>query len=363
MAGVTIRTEDPYPYLPRTRADRPFQVDVTVQGLLSDPKLPDSAKSVNLLRHVQSYGATGTGVGIDRFQATLLSQSNIAQTGTQTLSFAVNAVPGTDRAKVRGEERFSAFTLTDDQNPDFLIASQTVQIWPVADGAITGISPNQTIGPNVPALTITLNDLYPSSKTWAQVYKGASSSTTTGRIVPGSSFTVNTAVPQNRTATIGNYLYVFDSDGLWTMDLLTKTPFGTDRLSTISFNVQGTGTVRESWRLAHFGSAENSGNGADLNDFDHDGLPNLIEYAFGLDPKKSSAGAMPVAQRIGNAWVMSFTQPTGVGGITYGAEWTPDLGAGNWQTVTDSGVSPSHIFSVPLAGKPRVFMRWKVTGQ
>ena len=362
-ASVAIRTEDPYPYLPRTRADRPFQVDVSVSGLLNGEDDPDSAKSVNLLRHVQSYGATGTGVGIDRFQATLLSQSNIAQTGTQTLSFAVNAVPGTDRAKVRGEERFSAFTLADDQNPDFLIASQTVQIWPVADGAITGISPNQSIGPTVPALTITLHDLYPSSTTWAQVYKGASSLTTTGKIVPGSSFTVYTAVPQNRTATIGNYLSVFDSDGLWTMDLLTKTPFGTDRLSTISFNVQGTASLRESWRLAQFGSTENSGNGADLNDFDQDGLPNLIEYAFGLDPKKNSAAAMPVAQRIGNAWVLAFTQPSGVGGITYGAEWTPDLGAGNWQAVTDSGVSPSHIFSVPLAGKPRVFMRWKVTGQ
>lgn len=362
QATVAIRTEDPYPYLPRTRADRPFHVDVTVNGLLSGEFDPDSLKSVKLTRQVQSYGAGGTGVNLDRFQATLLSNASLAENGSRTLSFTLNEVPGADRAKVRGEERFSVCTVADVMFPASQLTSQTLQIWPVADGSIAGISSGEVIGPAVPALTFTLHDLYPSSKTWAQVYKGAPSQTTTGKIVPGSSFAVNTAVPQDRTATIGNYLSVFDSDGLWTMDLLTKTPFGTDRLAQVSFTVQGTASLRESWRLAQFGSAENSGNGADLNDFDHDGLPNLIEYAFGLDPKTNSAASMPVVQRTSDSWVMSFTPPSGVGGITYGAEWSRDLNSGSWQTVEDSGVSPNHVFRVPLAGKPRVFMRWKVTG-
>ncbi len=41
----------------------------------------------------------------------------------------------------------------------------------------------------------------------------------------------------------------------------------------------------EAWRVVNFGSAANSGNGADLSDAgDSDGLNNLLEFAFGTDP-------------------------------------------------------------------------------
>ncbi len=43
---------------------------------------------------------------------------------------------------------------------------------PMADGAITGITEGEIIGAVVPTITLTLNDLYPVSSTWAQVYKG-----------------------------------------------------------------------------------------------------------------------------------------------------------------------------------------------
>ena len=42
---------------------------------------------------------------------------------------------------------------------------------------------------------------------------------------------------------------------------------------------------REDWRLSHFGTAENLGEFADEADFDKDGIDNLVEYAFKLDPK------------------------------------------------------------------------------
>jgi hypothetical protein len=44
----------------------------------------------------------------------------------------------------------------------------------------------------------------------------------------------------------------------------------------------------ESWRIFRFGSASNSGNAANLADPDKDGLPNLVEYAFGLNPLAAS---------------------------------------------------------------------------
>ena len=40
----------------------------------------------------------------------------------------------------------------------------------------------------------------------------------------------------------------------------------------------------ETWRQTHFGSPANTSNGADLFDFDGDGLVNLLEYAFGQNP-------------------------------------------------------------------------------
>lgn len=40
----------------------------------------------------------------------------------------------------------------------------------------------------------------------------------------------------------------------------------------------------EGWRLDHFGSTEDGGDGADENDADGDGCANLLEYAAGSDP-------------------------------------------------------------------------------
>ena len=111
IATVAIRSEDTYTEIARTRADRPFYVDITVDGLLSGATDPDASKSVKLTRHVQSYGTEGTGVTIDRAQATLLSQVSITTNGSQTLTYALNSVPCTDRTKVRGEERFTVFSI------------------------------------------------------------------------------------------------------------------------------------------------------------------------------------------------------------------------------------------------------------
>jgi hypothetical protein len=240
QAGVVIRTEDPYPTIPRTRADRPFYVEVTVAGLLSGATVPDASKSAKLLRHVQSYGVGGTGVSLDRTQATLLSQAMITTNGMQTLTYTLNSVPGADRTKVQGEERFSVFSLEDYQAPESQLASQFIQIWPVADGSIAGLTLNQVIRSTVPQVTLTLNDLYPSSTTYAQIYMDNPQLGVTGTTVPGSVLVINESVPQSRVLTLQGYDAVFDADGRWTMELLTVTPFGIDRLAYVSFDVHRT---------------------------------------------------------------------------------------------------------------------------
>ena len=240
IADLVIRSEDGSSEIPRTRADRPFYVDITLSGLRNGALDPEPSKSVKFFRHVQSYGVAGTGVGIDRDQATLLTQSSIMTNGTQTLTYALNSIPGGNRSKIRGEERFSVFSLEDYQAEESQLASQYIQVWPVADGTISGISNNQMIKFNLPSLTLALNDLYPNSTTYAQVYKGNPVLGTTGTIVPGSAIVINDSIPQNRVLSLTKFDGVFTSDGRWTMELVTLTPFGIDRLHYVSFDLDRT---------------------------------------------------------------------------------------------------------------------------
>ena len=83
--------------------------------------------------------------------------------------------------------------------------TQFIQIWPVADGGITGIAANQLIRYSLPQLTMTLNDLYPYSTTYAQVYKGNAQLGVTGTVVPGSALVINDSVPASRVLVVNRF--------------------------------------------------------------------------------------------------------------------------------------------------------------
>lgn len=176
----------------------------------------------------------------------------------------------------------------------------------------------------------------------------------TASLPPGTMSLSDSGILSGTPSTAGTYNFtvgVFNND--WT-GLVTQ-------LMTLTINAPSL-TPLESWRQAQFGDPANSGAGADLNDFEKDGIVNLLEYAFGLNPKQDSSGQIPHAQRIGNNFVMiNFTQPAGVSGITYRAEWSSSLQAGGWQPVADSGTGNQHIFSVPVGTNKNLFMRLKVT--
>jgi hypothetical protein len=234
LASIEIRSEDGSSAIPRTRADRPYYVDVTIDGLRAGATDPVASKSVKFLRHVQSYGINGNGIGINRSQAQLLSQSSITENGTKNLTYSVTMIPGDDRSKICGEERYSVFSLEDYQSPESQLASKYIQIWPVAEGFISPIYQNQVVRYSLPELTLSLKNLYPNSTTYAQVYKGESRLGVTGAILPGSALVTNDSVPQSRTLTLSNYDSLFDSDGRWTIELVTVTPFGMERMRTPS---------------------------------------------------------------------------------------------------------------------------------
>ncbi|MEO5914558.1 MAG: hypothetical protein ABIS50_10025 [Luteolibacter sp.] len=98
-----------------------------------------------------------------------------------------------------------------------------------------------------------------------------------------------------------------------------------------------------------------------LDDPDHDGIPNLVERAFALDPANDSSGKLPVPLRIGDNYVLEFTEPESLTSVTYGAESSVDLKPGSWREVKDTGSGSHHIFSVPTADSNTIFFRLKVS--
>lgn len=237
LAWIFAFTEDPYEAIPRTRADRPFWIYTHVSGLLSGGSDPIPSKSVNFTRHVQSYGAGGNGIGLNRSLATLHTQRSINVNGWETLNYTVNAIPGENRAKVRGEERFTISSLADSMAPASRLASLYVQIWPVADGQISGITNGMVINGSMPAIRVTVNDIYPDSRIFAKVYQGGSNLGAEGEIVPGSALIIYDSVPQSRTLDLNDFDEVLKRDGVWTLDLMSTTPFGTERLASVTFTL------------------------------------------------------------------------------------------------------------------------------
>ncbi len=239
VASVTVASADTTGIIPRTRADKPFTVTITVSGLRSGATDPEPSKSVKFLRHVQSYGATGTGINLDRTQATLLTQSSITTNGSQTFTYALTSVPGANRAKVRGEERFSIYSLEDYQAPESQIDSKFIQVWPVTDAAIAGIATNDLIKTTMPQLTLTHNDIYPGGTVYTQIYKGNPVLGTTGTVIEGSSWVNTSELPESKTLVVpgGKYDRLVETDGRYTIETLISTPFGIDRLAYVSFDV------------------------------------------------------------------------------------------------------------------------------
>jgi hypothetical protein len=247
-AILTVYSDDTTSIVPRTQVGRNFYVRLVCDGLLKGATDPEASKSVNFQHHVQSYGVGGDGVNIDRTQATIFKEISITENGTQNLTYTFTAIPGAVPAKIRGEERFTIRSLPDERDDyrveSLIIDSSYIQIWPVSDGSISGLADNQVVRYSAPQLTITMNDLYPSSTTYAQVYKGAPQLGVEGTILPGSSLIINDSVPNSRVLILKGYEEAFTEDGVWTMELLTKTPFGTDRLDYVSFTLDRTMKIK-----------------------------------------------------------------------------------------------------------------------
>lgn len=109
-------------------------------------------------------------------------------------------------------------------------------------------------------------------------------------------------------------------------------------------------TPINTWRQAHFGSTVNAGDAADIADPDGDGVKNLAEFGFGLDPKVSQNGVITV---VGDAITQRGSPTTSLSTTQSGVDFRAVFGrrkdyvaAGLTYTVQFSGDLASWVNSV-----------------
>ena len=138
----------------------------------------------------------------------------------------------------------------------------------------------------------------------------------------------------------------------------------------------------QSWRYANFGTTANSGSTADGADYDGDGLVNLHEFAFGVDPKSNLTGALQYGGTFASGTLLAAGTPTTrweggdvrglfiermdylAAGLTYTAQFSSNLTAWENGTVTPTVLASNgtvRIVSVPFpvlgSGVPANFFR------
>jgi len=169
---------------------------------------------------------------------------------------------------------------------------------------------------------------------------------------------------------------------------------GNTARTVFSFQIEADAKPVDSWRLANFGSSDQTGDFANDADYDHDGVKNLIEYALGTNPTSgigaNGSSALPAAIQhdadplLNDRLAIQFTIPNpNPSDITYVVQSSDDLatwndiasktGTADWtwlaggtaHIVTNSGSGSVTVKigdSVPSGtDHPKRMMRLKVT--
>ena len=116
----------------------------------------------------------------------------------------------------------------------------------------------------------------------------------------------------------------------------------------------------EVWREKFFGSPlpqEQSSNGKDP---DRDGMSNLMERAFGLNPIKADQEQLPAWQKGEDGFTLEFLRNRLNENFSIEALWSETLEAGEWSPLSDSGDALDFRFTLPQTPSGRAFGRFRV---
>lgn len=159
--------------------------------------------------------------------------------------------------------------------------------------------------------------------------------------VPGSTVAGSVTIPANASAATVTVLPAASGAllGPQTITLTLTSGAGYTPAAAITAAVMLYDDPVNAWKIQAFGSVEaaQSPRAADAADFDGDGIPNLLEYALGLDPTKPGTSGLPrqaVEKVDGDTYLtLTFTRPKpNPGNVTDAAESQGDLVASSWTT-------------------------------
>ena len=239
-ADIKVSTLDPYLPVARTRVDQPVTVEINVSGLLTGVELPLAATSAPFEQHLAPYTDDSTSLN----PATVVSgvpykSAYINANGTTILKFEASSLSADDPTKASGEEHFVIHALSDGSLTQTQLASGFVQVWPVASGAIKGISSGDKLRFQSPQIELLLNDLYPRSDTYLMLYEGTQ--------ITGVEGTIIKAFPMDRETSESHVVRVMDfdshvtQDGEYTLVLLSETIYGRELLcEPVTFSINRT---------------------------------------------------------------------------------------------------------------------------
>jgi hypothetical protein len=160
--------------------------------------------------------------------------------------------------------------------------------------------------------------------------------------------------------------------GTYSATLLVQTGDANQPLVTLPVSLAI--TPRATWRQTHFGMAQNFGNASDTADPDHDGIINILEYAFDTDPNVPNANPISFAV-VDNHLTVTFkrTHPAPTD-ISYTPQVANDLTSGVWnsgpaftsQTVTNNGDGTETVVvtdNTAIGSAPAHFLRILIAPQ
>jgi hypothetical protein len=239
-ADIKVTTLDPQGKVPRTRVDKPFTVEININGLLSGVGLPQAATSVLLERHLGSYQDEVMELDPVKVESnTPTSSAYISANGTTVLKFEASSLSAADPTKAMGEEHFVIHALSDGALSQTQIASGVVQVWPIASGAIKGISPGDKLRFQAPQVELLLNDLYPRSDTYLYLYEGTQINGAEGKLIKA--FPMDRATSESHVIAVPELDSNITKDGTYTLALMSDTVYGRELLcDPVPFSVNRT---------------------------------------------------------------------------------------------------------------------------
>jgi len=231
----------------------------------------------------------------------------------------------------------------------FVGGRYALSVFGVFGGGLQFSAPSYSVSQTTNSAAITVTRTGGSQGAVQVGYATAAGTAIAGQDYSNTSGTLNWAAgdtaPKNFTVTILNGQPAATNK---TVNLTLSNAAGGAYLGSPSSSVL---TILQSayniWKFNHFGA--NAGNAAvagDSADPDHDGIPNILEYAFGTDPNSPDTNRPLTGSIVSNHFQLQFNRNTSATNLTYTTRVTPAF-SGSWSNLATLPARASWITNLP----------------